>query len=58
MEHYGRNKDKLISDVLMWTPTHVHAGVGQPAKTCIHHLCVDTGCLLEKQPGMIDDRDK
>ena len=53
-----RSKDELISDVFLSTHTHGHASVGQPAKTFLHWLCVDTGCNLEDLLGMMDDRDR
>ena len=34
--HCWRSKDELISDVLLWTPTHGCARVGRPARTYIH----------------------
>ena len=49
---------KLISDVLLCTPTHGHASVGWPARTYIHQLCVNTGCSLENLLGVMDDRDR
>ena len=27
-EHSWRSKDEIINDVLPWTPTHGHAGIG------------------------------
>ena len=42
--HYWRCRDELISDVLLWTPSHGHAKAGQPARTYIQQLCKDTGC--------------
>ena len=36
-----RDKAELISDLPLWTPTHKHTSVDQPAKTCIHRT--DTG---------------
>ena len=51
----GGSEDKLISDVSLWTPTHGHTSVGQPAKTYIHQLSADTGCSLEDIPGAVDD---
>ena len=48
-----RNKDKLISDVLLWTPTHGCASVDLLSKTSIHQLCEDTGWGLEDLPRMI-----
>ena len=40
--HCWRNKDELISDILLWTPTHGHTSDGQPAKTYIHQFCAAT----------------
>ena len=54
---YWRNEDELISDNLLWTPTHGNTSVGQPAKTYIYQLCKDTRCCLEHLPGAKDDRD-
>ena len=45
--HYWRSKDKLISDILMWTPSHGQANVGRPTRTYIQQLCADTGPSLE-----------
>ena len=55
--HCWRDKDELISDVLLWTPSHRWAKVGRPGKTYIRQLYADTGCSLEDLPGAIDDRD-
>ena len=55
--YYWRSKDKLISDILQWTPTYGHTSVDQPAKTNIHQLGADIGCHLENLPGVVDDRD-
>ena len=33
--HYWRSKDELISDVLLWTPSHGRAKAGRPARTYI-----------------------
>ena len=49
--------DEFMSNVLLWTPTHGRANVGQPAKTYQHQLSADTGCSLEDLPGAMDDRD-
>ena len=51
--HCWRSKDELISNLLLWTPTHGCASVGWP-KICIHQLCMDTGCNLEDLPGAIE----
>ena len=34
-EHCWRSRDELISDVLLWTPTHYRAKAEQPARTYI-----------------------
>ena len=52
-----RSGDELISDILLWTPSHGRAKVGRPVRTYIRHLCADTRCGLEALPGAIDDRD-
>ena len=40
--HAG-NRDELISDVLLWTPTYGRAKAGRPARTYIQQLWEDTG---------------
>ena len=52
-----RSKDKLISDVLLWTPSHGRAKTGWLARNYIQQLCADTGYSLEDLPGAMDDRD-
>ena len=54
--HCQRSKDGLISDILMWTPSHRRAKVGQPARICIQQLCADTECSPEDLPEAMDDR--
>ena len=56
--HYGRSKDELISDVLLWTPTYSQAKAGRPARTYIQQLCEDTGCNLENLPKAMNDKEK
>ena len=36
--HCWRSRDKLISDVLLWTPKYGRAKAGQPARTYIQQL--------------------
>ena len=55
--HRWRSKDKLINNVLLRTPTHGYASVGQLARTYLHQLCGDAGSSLEDLPGVMDDRD-
>ena len=56
--HSLRNRDELISDVLLWTPTYGRAKAGRPARTYIQHLCEDTGCSPEDLPEAMNDREK
>ena len=45
-----RSKDKHISNILHWTPSHGCASVRWPARTYLQQLCTDTGCSLEDLP--------
>ena len=56
--HCWRSRDKLISDVLLWTPTYGRAKAGRPARTCIQLLCEDTGYNPEDLPEAMYDREK
>ena len=55
--HCWRSRDELISDVLLWTPSHERAEAGRPARTCIQQLCAHTGCNPEYLPEAMDDRE-
>ena len=55
-EHCWRNRDELISDILLGTPLHRQGKAGQPARTYIQQLGDDTGCSLEDLPEAIGDR--
>ena len=55
--HCQRSRDDLISDILLWTPSHGRAKAGRPARTYRQQLCVDTGCSLEDVPEVMDDRE-
>ena len=48
--HCWRNKDELISDVLLWTPAYGRAKAGRPARKYIQQLCEDTECSPEDPP--------
>ena len=50
--------DKLISDVLLWTPTHGQAKAGRPARTYIQQLCEGTGCSPEDLPEAMNNREE
>ena len=56
--HCWRSRDELISDLLLWTPTHGRAKAGRPARTYIQQLCEDTGCSPEDLPEAMNDREK
>ena len=55
--HCLRSKDELISDILLWSPSHGRAKAGRPARTYIQRFCTDTGYSLEDLPGAMDDRE-
>ena len=50
--YWLRSKDELMSNVFLWTPTHV----GAKAKTYIHQLFTDTGCRLDDLLRVMADR--
>ena len=56
--HCWRNKNKLICDVLQWTPSCGRAKVQRPARTYLQQFCADKGCSLEDLPGEMVDRDE
>ena len=56
--HCWRRRDELISDVLLWTPTHGRAKAGRPARTYIQQLCEDTGCCPEDLTEAMNDWEK
>ena len=56
--HCWRNRDELISDVLVWTSTYGRAKAGRPARTYIQQLCEETGCSPEDLPEAVNDREK
>ena len=53
-----QDRDELISDVLLWTPTYGRAKAGRPARTYIQQLCEDSGCSPEDMPEAMNDREK
>ena len=54
--YYWRSRDELISDVLLWTPSHGLAKAGRAARTYILQLCADTECSPEDLPEAMDYR--
>ena len=55
--HCWKSGGELISDVLLWTPSHGQAKAGRPAGTYIQQLCADTVCRLEDLLKAMDDRE-
>ena len=55
--HCWRSKDELISDILLWTPTHRQAKAGRPTRTYIQQLCADIGYSPEDLLEAMDDRE-
>ena len=55
--HCWRSRDELISDVLLWTPSHGRAKAGRPAQTNIDQLFEDTGCSHEDLPEAMNDKE-
>ena len=56
--HCWRSRDKLISDVLLWTSTYGRPKAGRPARTYIQQLCEDTGCSPEDLLEAMNSREK
>ena len=56
--HCRRSRDKLISEVLLWTPTYGRTKTGQPARTYTQQLCEDMGCSPEDLPEAMNDREE
>ena len=48
---------ELVSDVLLWTPSHGRTKAGRPARNYIKQLCADTGCSPEDLPKAMDYRE-
>ena len=56
--HCWRSRDKLIRDVLLWTPSHGWAKLGWPARTYIQQICEDMGCSPDDLPEAMNDREE
>ena len=55
--HCWRSRQELLSDELLWTPSHGRAKAGRPDRTYIQQLCADTGCSLDDLPEAVDNRE-
>ena len=51
--YWWRSREELISDILLWTPSHRRAKEGWPARS----NCTDRGCSLEDLPETMSDRE-
>ena len=56
MWHSWRNKDKLISYILLWTPSQGRASVDRPTRTYPQQVCTETGYSVKDLPKAMDDR--
>ena len=56
--HNWRSKDELINEILLWTPSHRRAKLGQLVRINIQRLFTNTGSSLEDLPSPIDNRDE
>ena len=56
--HCWRSRDELISDVLLWTPTHGRAKAGRPAQTYLQQLSENAGCSPENLAKAMNDREE
>ena len=52
------SRDELISDALLWTPTHGRAKAGRPARTYIQQRFEDTGYCPEDLPEVMNNKEK
>ena len=55
--NYWRSRDELISDVLLWSPSHGRAKAEWPARTYVQQLYVVRGCSPEDLPVAMDHRE-
>ena len=56
--HCWRSWDELISDVLLWIPSHGRAKAKRPARTYIQQLSEDTGFSTDELPETMNYRKK
>ena len=55
--HCWRSRDELMSDVLLWTPSHGRTKAGRPARSYKWLLCADTWYNPKDLPKAMDDRE-
>ena len=51
--HCWRSRDKLIRDILLWTPSYGWAMARRPVRTYIQQICANKGCSNERWGGMV-----
>ncbi|KAI8502220.1 hypothetical protein Bbelb_198080 [Branchiostoma belcheri] len=54
--HCYRNKRELVSNLLLWAPTHGHSSLGRPHRTYIDQLAEDAGVRAEHLGQLMADR--
>ena len=55
--HCWRRRDELISNILVWTPSHGRAKAGRSPWVYIQQLCEDTVCSPGDLPEAMNDRE-
>ena len=55
--HCWKSRDKFISDILLWIPSHGWAKARQPERTYMQQFRADTGCGLEDLPEAMNHRE-
>ena len=56
VRHCWRNRDELISDILLWDPSYERGKAGQQAITYVQQFCADTGGSLDDLLGAMNNR--
>jgi len=56
--HCWRNKNEIISDTLLWKPSHGYNSVGRPMKTFVDQIMSDTGLTIEELPTAMTNRNE
>ena len=54
--HCWRSKNEIVSDLVLWRPSHGFANRGRPRKTYIDQLTEDTNCKLHELKDEMDER--
>ena len=55
--HCYRSKDKVVSNLILWTRKHGKARVGRPSNTYTKELTKDASCQLEDLSRAMEDRE-